>query len=84
MKAAGAVGDIMGYFLDAEGGLIDHEINARVLGIGLENLDDLPNVIVAAGGLQKLEIVRAILLRGCVDHLVTDEHLARAIVDAVP
>ncbi len=81
LVAAGAVGDIMGYFLDETGQMVDHEINARVLGIGLDDLNDLPNVIVAAGGLHKYDIVRAILLRGCVDHLVTDEHLARALIE---
>lgn len=82
LVAAGAVGDIMGYFLDAEGGLIEHEINARVLGIRLEDLDSLSNVIVAAGGARKLAIIRAILLRRCVDHLVTDEQTAAALVAA--
>ena len=84
LVAAGAVGDIVGYFLDAGGGLIDHEINERVLGIRLEDLDALPNVIVAAGGLHKVPIIRAILRRGCVDHLVTDEHTARALAAETP
>ncbi|MFK7876953.1 MAG: sugar-binding transcriptional regulator [Paracoccaceae bacterium] len=79
---AGAVGDIMGYFLRADGTLIDHDINARVLGISLTDLDELSNVIVAAGGLKKVPIIRAILLRGCVNHLVTDEHTARILVAA--
>ncbi|WP_299745767.1 sugar-binding domain-containing protein [uncultured Tateyamaria sp.] len=79
---AGAVGDIMGYFLRADGGLIDHEINDRVLGIKLTDLDDLSNVIVAAGGAEKVPIMRAILLRGCVNHLVTDEHTARGLLVA--
>ena len=80
---AGAVGDIMGYFLRADGGLIDHEINDRVLGIKLEDLNSLSNVIVAAGGAKrKVPIMRAILLRNCVDHLVTDEHTARALLAA--
>jgi len=30
---AGAVGDIVGYFLKADGSLVDHNINARVLGM---------------------------------------------------
>ncbi len=81
---AGAVGDIMGYFLGADGGLIDHEINDRVLGIKLTDLDGLSNVIVAAGGTQKVPIMRAILLRNCVDHLVTDEHTARGLLAASP
>ena len=78
---AGAVGDIMGYFLDAEGALIDHQINDRVLGIRLEDLNILPNVIVAAGGGHKVPILRAILRRGCVNHLVTDEFTAQALVE---
>jgi len=59
---AGAVGDIVGYFLKADGSLVDHDINARVLGIKLTDLDDLPNVVVAAGGAKKVPIMRAILL----------------------
>ncbi len=83
LVAAGAVGDIMGYFLDRDGALVDHEINDRVLGIRLEDLNTLPNVIVAAGGRSKLPIIRAILRRGCVKHLVTDEHTARALAETV-
>lgn len=81
LAAAGAVGDIMGYFLDADGSLIDHPINARVLGIDLSDLDALPNVILAAGGFAKVPIIRAILRRGCVNHVVMDEHTALAIVE---
>ncbi|MEM6823706.1 MAG: sugar-binding domain-containing protein [Pseudomonadota bacterium] len=84
LVAAGAVGDIMGYFLAEDGDLIDHEINERVLGIGLDDLDALPNVIVAAGGLHKVPIIHAILTRGSVDHLVTDEHTAAALVAPSP
>jgi len=79
---AGAVGDIVGYFLKADGSLVDHDINARVLGIKLTDLDDLPNVVVAAGGAKKVPIMRAILLRGCVNHLITDEHTARDLLAA--
>lgn len=82
LKQAGAVGDIMGYFLRADGALIEHDINARVLGIKLTDLDALSNVIIAAGGLKKVPIIRAILLRGCVNHLVTDEHTARNLLAA--
>ncbi|WP_187430313.1 Erythritol catabolism regulatory protein EryD [Roseobacter fucihabitans] len=79
---AGAVGDIIGYFLRADGSLIDHDINARVLGIKLADLNDLANVILAAGGMNKVPIIQAILLRNCVNHLVTDEHTARGLLAA--
>ena len=81
LRDAGAVGDIMGYFLRADGQLIDHPINQRVLGIELSDLDALPNVIVAAGGAHKIGILTAFLRRGCVDHVVTDEHTARGLLE---
>ncbi len=80
----GAVGDIMGYFLNADGALIDHEINARVLGIKLEDLNDIPNVIIAAGGTSKLPILRAFLRRAAANMIVTDEATAAALVEAAP
>lgn len=77
----GAVGDIMGYFLTETGSPIDYSINDRILGISLDDLNELPNVIVAAGGLGKVPIIHAILQRGCVDHLITDEDAARRLME---
>lgn len=79
---SGAVGDIMGYFLDRDGAMIDHPINDRVLGIELDDLNAIPNVIVAAGGQNKLPILRAILRRRCIDMLITDEGTAESLVEA--
>ena len=79
--ASGAVGDIVGHFLDESGAEIDHPINDRVLGIGLEDLDALPNVILAAGGTNKVPIMLALLRRGCVGHLVTDERTAGLLLE---
>jgi DNA-binding transcriptional regulator LsrR (DeoR family) len=81
LSRAGAVGDVMGYFLDRRGALIDHPINDWVLGIDLADLNDLPNVTLAAGGLKKVPIIAAILARRCIDHLVTDEVTAAALLD---
>lgn len=79
--AAGAVGDILGYFLNAEGETVAHSINQRVIGIQLSDLNDLPNVVLAAGGLFKVPIIRAVLQRHCIDHLVTDELTAAALLE---
>lgn len=76
LRRAGAVGDIMGYFLDENGDALDHLINDRVLGLELEDLNVIPNVILAAGGASKLPILRALLRRGCVNMIVTDEGTA--------
>lgn len=53
LHALGAVGDALGVVIDAEGQPIPHPINERVIGIGLDDLGPIPNVILAAGGPQR-------------------------------
>lgn len=81
LREAGGVGDLLGWVLDAEGRAIDHPLNDRVIGMGLEDLRGIPNVILAAGGGHKLAILRAVLRRGVVGTLVTDESTARALAE---
>lgn len=80
--ALGGVGDIIGHVLDAEGEVIDHELNRRVIGVSLADLHAIPNVVLAAGGMHKVPIIRAALLRGFVDTLVTDADTADALLSA--
>jgi len=77
---AGAVGDILGYMLDRDGKQIDHPINTRLIGIDLEDLRSIPDVILAAGGTHKVAIMRAILNLDLVNTLVTDEQTAQALL----
>mgnify|MGYP003624434832 FL=1 len=78
--ALGGVGDIIGHVLDANGNRVDHVVNQRVIGVSLEDLHNIPNVILAAGGKQKIPVIRAALRRGFVNSLVTDEHTARGLL----
>ncbi len=78
--ARGGVGDIMGHVLNAEGEMIDHPINERVIGLTLDDVANIDNVILAAGGLHKVKIIAAALKRGLVDTLVTDEKTAAALL----
>ncbi len=80
LLALGGVGDVLGMVIDAEGQPLAHKINERVIGIGLEDLAAIPNVILAAGGPHKVAVNRAILRRGVVDTFVTDEATARALL----
>ena len=52
LRALGAVGDILGVVIDAEGQPIPHAINERAIGISLADLASIPDVILAAGGLR--------------------------------
>jgi len=84
LMAAGGVGDVLGTVIDAEGQPIDHPINQRVIGMGLDDLVAIPNVILAAGGPHKVAVNRAILKRGVVNTLVTDAATARALLEPTP
>ena len=80
LKAAGAVGDLLGSFIDEYGRLIDHPLNERVMALPLDGLKAYPNSILASGGEHKLPIIRAVLNARYVRCLVTDEVVAEALV----
>lgn len=80
VRAAGAVGDIIGHFVDAYGAPVNHPLNGRAVALGLEDLRRIKQVVVASGGLHKLEVTRAALRGSYVSVLVTDEVTARRLV----
>jgi DNA-binding transcriptional regulator LsrR (DeoR family) len=73
LRAAGAVGDLLGTFLDSDGRPVDHLLNGRVMALPLAELKAYPISILASGGSQKMPVVRGILRAGYVRRLVTDE-----------
>lgn len=79
--ALGGVGDIIGHVLDENGGLIDHPVNQRVIGMSFDDLMKIPNVILAAGGRHKVPVITGALRCGFVNTLVTDENTARALLE---
>jgi DNA-binding transcriptional regulator LsrR (DeoR family) len=79
---AGGVGDLLGWIVDEHGRPIEHPVNDRVIGISLDDLSGIPDVILAAGGLHKVPVIRAALRRGSIRTLVTDEATARALLEA--
>lgn len=80
LERLGAVGETLGYFLKADGALVDHPLNRSVMAISLEALRQKPVSILASGGLYKARIIRATLVGGYVNHLVTDEAVARVLL----
>lgn len=77
---AGAVGDVLGVIIDKKGNPIDHSINERVVGIGLDDMRRIPNTILAAGGSYKIPVINAILRKGLARVVVTDETSARSLL----
>ncbi|MBA3772626.1 MAG: sugar-binding transcriptional regulator [Ramlibacter sp.] len=76
LKRAGAVGDIVGQFLDASGDPVAHPLNKRVISPSLKVLAKIPMVIVSSGGINKAPIIAAVLRKKLVSCLVSDEATA--------
>ncbi|PJJ61488.1 sugar-binding transcriptional regulator [Compostimonas suwonensis] len=76
----GAVGDVVGRFIDAQGAIVDHELNERTLGLGHDALRSATISIAVIAGAAKLGIARAVASSGLCTVLVTDEATASALV----
>ncbi len=80
LKAKGAVANILCYFVDKQGNLVDHVINRQVMAIGLDLVAQIPNVVLAAGGSSKVEAIRAALQVVPARVLITDSDTAIALL----
>lgn len=77
---AGAVGDVLYNFIDKDGNVIDHEVNARVISVNLERLRRTPERILISGGQEKVAALRASLVTVKPTTFVTDEQTACALL----
>ena len=74
--AKGAVGVVIGRFVDAEGHQIEGELDDRMVGVNLKELKTMPGRLCVAGGREKIVAIRAVLKGGYVNRLVTDVETA--------
>jgi DNA-binding transcriptional regulator LsrR (DeoR family) len=81
LKAKGAVGDILGQFLDARGRPIGHSINRRAIAMPLERLAKLGTVVLIAGGANKTRVIAAALRYGAGHVLISDEKTVSAALE---
>jgi len=81
LKATGAVGDLLGRWLDRDGVEVNHPLNRRAISLELEDLKRIKKVVLVSGGPYKADIIRAVLLRNFVHELVIDEVTAQQLLD---
>ncbi|TMG99234.1 MAG: sugar-binding transcriptional regulator [Betaproteobacteria bacterium] len=79
--AAGAVGDVLCHFLDADGHVIDHPVSRRVIAVGLDDLRRVPKIVIAAGGRRKVRAIGAALKATQARVLITEESAARGLLE---
>ena len=81
LQAAGAVGDVLCHFIDEDGNSIDHEVNRRVCAYPVQDLADIPNLILVSGGREKVAVMHAALARIRPSVLITDEEAAKGLLN---
>lgn len=77
----GAIGDITGRYIDANGNIVDPELNARTVGVELETLRRAETAIFVVAGDDKHDIARAVVSNGLCSILITDEGTARELLE---
>lgn len=82
LRSAGAVGDVCMRYFDAEGQPVRSHFDKRILGIEAADLLHIPRRIGVAGGRRKHEAIRAALLGGWINTLVTDSATAAYLREA--
>ncbi|MCY0388720.1 sugar-binding transcriptional regulator [Robbsia sp. Bb-Pol-6] len=80
LMARGAVGELLGRSIDAEGRIVDAPCQRRLTSITLHVPPRMPT-IGFAGGAAKHRAVAAVLRGGWLTGLVTDERCARAVLE---
>ncbi len=77
----GAVGDVLGRYIDAEGNIVDAQLDARTVGVGLDRLRAADRAVFVTAGAAKHDIARTVISSGLCTVIITDENTARALLE---
>lgn len=77
----GAVGDVLGRYVDADGNVVDPELDSRTVGIGLDRLREAATSVFVTSGENKHDIARTVVASGMCSTVITDEMTARALLE---
>ncbi|MBS1675081.1 MAG: sugar-binding transcriptional regulator [Actinobacteria bacterium] len=77
----GAVGDLLGRYIDADGNIVDPELDARTVGLGLDRLHEARTAIFVTAGEAKHDIARTVISANLCTMVVTDEETARSLLE---
>ncbi len=80
LREQGAVGDVLGNYVDINGQLIASPHSGRLVGLTVDDLRDIDNVVAIVSGAEKPRAILGVLRAGIVDVLITDETNARTVI----
>jgi len=77
----GAVGDVVGRYVDAAGAIVDPRLDERTIGLPLESLRAAGLSIAVIAGAAKHAVADAVVSSGLCTVLVTDEETATHLIE---
>ena len=80
LASRGAVASLCGSFLDKDGNCVEFSGNERVIGISVNDLRSIPQVIAVAIGTAKVKAILSVLRGRWVNYLATDLETARELL----
>lgn len=81
LREQGAVGDVLGTYVDVHGSLIAAPHSSRLIALSLDQLRGIDTVVAVASGDEKPLAILGVLRAGIIDVLILDETNARTVID---
>ncbi|MCF1626339.1 MAG: MarR family transcriptional regulator [Tetragenococcus koreensis] len=79
MKEKNVIGDILATFFNQEGQPVATNISQKMIGINLEDLMNIKEVVVVASGKEKAPSIQYLLKQPVIDHLIIDSEIAATL-----
>jgi DNA-binding transcriptional regulator LsrR (DeoR family) len=80
LKKAGVVGEICGRFFDEKGDECDTMYKDCIIGLSLEQLKRMPNVVALTSGVNRVPAINAAIKGGYVKTLIIDDETAEELI----
>lgn len=80
LRTRGAVGDVLGNYVDVEGTVIPGPHDSRLIGLSIDDVRHIGSVVAVASGDEKPLAILGALRADIVDVLIVDEANARAVI----
>lgn len=81
LRRLGAVGDVLGNYVDALGRPVASPGSARLIGLGMDDLRRIATVVAVVSEPEKPPSILGVLRSGVIDVLILDEGNARTVLD---
>lgn len=82
LERKGAVGDVLGRYIDADGHIVDPALDARTLGLELDTLSSARTAVAVISGREKWPVCHAVVDNKFCSVLVTDDECANYLREA--